>query len=55
MTTRLGEVISWGASGLALLIVGYGLYIDEQIPERAVLAAVVWLVGRGAKYLLTGK
>jgi hypothetical protein len=64
MVARLGNVLYWGAclvAGLLALIAAYAMvfgtgedrvFIDTAL---AVIALIVWLVGRACRYVLAGR
>jgi hypothetical protein len=64
MVARLGNVLYWAASliaGLLALIAAYAMvfgtgedrvFIDTAL---AVIAVVVWLVGRACRYVVAGR
>lgn len=62
MVDRLGKVIYWAASALAVaLLVGGALAArgDSYNPAGlftavAVMAALIWLAGRAVRYVLSG-
>ena len=63
MIYRLGMVIYWACSGLAVLVVLLALYggttvgggYDLWTPVVGLLiASIIWLVGRGGRYILSG-
>jgi hypothetical protein len=63
MTRRLGNVIYWGCSGLAAIIVLIGAYGARTIGGdydfwtlggALVAAAIVWLIGKASRYVLAG-
>jgi len=55
MLQRLGNVICWTASGLALLVVFLGVFIIRgELAVFLVLAGLIWLSGRAARYVLAG-
>jgi hypothetical protein len=60
MLQRLGDVIYWTASGLALLVVFYGGFFAliaahlRPLVGGLVVAALIWLAGRAARYVLAG-
>ena len=58
MRQRLGNVIYWTASGLALLVVFLGVFIIRgpllSSAEFLVVAGLTWLAGKAARYVLAG-
>jgi len=60
MAARLGNVIYWMASAVAVLLVGLIILVLLAPGERAVnwvifygvAAVVIWLIGRAARYIL---
>ena len=64
MLARLGEVLYWTACGIGALLGMIGVYAffnDNRPYSWApllicwVVAGLVWLVGRGARYVLAAK
>jgi len=65
MLERLSNVIYWGLSACGLLVAGLGAFLLLAEPNKngaipvtvAFLAfgALLWLVGRAARYILAGK
>jgi hypothetical protein len=63
MLARLGNVIYWAATGVAILILALLTYAISQwgnpdlvvVVLGVIIAGVIWLVGRGAKYVLSGQ
>jgi hypothetical protein len=66
MLERLGNILYWLGCGLATLITALGVYLgfDENTGAGrgwmvfafcAVVAILFWLVGRGCRYLFSGK
>jgi hypothetical protein len=64
MTARLGEVIYWGCSGIAVIIIAAYAYSYYAYPEAnglaltalfGVPAALIWLIGRACLYVLAGR
>jgi hypothetical protein len=64
MAARLGEVLYWGASVIAgLLMIGaafamvFGMGDDRflMVGFVTVFAIIVWLVGRACRYVLAGR
>jgi hypothetical protein len=65
MLARLGDVLYWAGSGIALVILAAGAWLvlgGDLVPEnRSVLAIffgcalVAWLIGRACRYVLGGK
>jgi hypothetical protein len=62
MRARLGTVLYWTASAIAVLILALGLWAhaNEQANNRVVLvvvatilAALVWLAGRAVRHVLS--
>jgi hypothetical protein len=51
MLQRLGNVIYWTASGVALLVVFFG-FIRGELAVGLVVAALIWLAGRAVRYIL---
>ena len=59
MLQRLGNVIYWTASGLALLVFFFGVFLNirgEVVSsvELLVFAGLIWLAGKVARYVLVG-
>ena len=58
MLQRLGNVIYWTASGIAVLSVLIGVsppHSDWVIPiVFCVIGGLIWLAGRAARYVLAG-
>ena len=60
MLQRLGNVICWTASGLALLVVCYGGFFAliaahlRPLVGGLVVAGLIWLAGRATRYVLAG-
>jgi hypothetical protein len=66
MPQRLGNVIYWTASGVALLVVLFGVLrvVSQPIDFVAlsvidfvalsVIAGLIWLAGKTARYVLVG-
>ena len=65
MLERLGDVLYWGACGVALAVLASGaLFAVIMFPDSdrwifagisAVAAFLVWLVGRSCRYVLAGR
>jgi hypothetical protein len=53
MAQRLGNVIYWMASGVALLVGCYVVFRGE-IVGGFVIAGLAWLAGKAARYVLAG-
>jgi hypothetical protein len=56
---RLGNVVYWTASGVALLVVFFAMFIfirGEVVSsvELLVVACLIWLAGNVARYVLVG-
>jgi hypothetical protein len=60
MAERLGDVIYWMASGVALLVVCYGVFFAVIAAHLGPLlggllvAILIWLAGKAARYVLAG-
>jgi len=63
MLARLGNVLYWGGCVLAALVLLSGLLLFEGMSASdtafyaaltLIASALVWLVGRAAKYVLAG-
>ena len=59
MLQRLGNVVYWTASSVALLVVLFALFIGirgEVVSsvELLVVAGLIWLAGKVARYVLVG-
>jgi hypothetical protein len=62
MAGRLGQVLSWAANLIALAVLATFLVIASEETNNAgvpvligvVIAAVIWLAGRGLRYVLAG-
>jgi amino acid transporter len=61
MASRLGQVIYWAASAIAVIVAALGAFFAWTGMTAAnawvvflVIAVGVWLVGRGARYVLAG-
>jgi hypothetical protein len=65
MAARLGDVLYWAGSTIALLLVAFGLGLAgiEKSSEAqlwilgifGVLAVITWLLGRACRYVLAGR
>ena len=69
MLARLGNVLYWAFSGLAILIVGLVAYLVAEdvrlglvmendawaVALAVILALVLWLIGRACRYVLAGR
>lgn len=63
MIGRFGFAISWLFTGLALLVIAFGIRIAQvdaynPVGETGVFVALgfcIWLFGRGFRYVLSGK
>jgi hypothetical protein len=63
MLARLGDVLYWGTSGLAVLIVffiAWAVWAAQTTDYvlvflAAAFAALVWAVGRACRYVLAGR
>jgi len=56
---RLGNVVYWTASSVALLVVFFAMFIfirGEVVSsvELLVVAGLIWLAGKVARYVLVG-
>jgi hypothetical protein len=63
MLARLGDVLYWAGSGIAVLCFGLAtfLWVTPPNPDSrtgavifATVAIVVWLIGRACRYVLAG-
>ena len=59
MLQRLGNVVYWTASSVALLVVFFAMFIfirGEVVSsvELLVVAGLIWLAGKVARYVLAG-
>ena len=59
MLQRLGNVVYWTASSVALLVVLFAMFIfvrGEVVSsvELLVVAGLIWLAGKVARYVLAG-
>ena len=57
MLQRLGNVVYWTASSVALLVVFFALFIGGEVVssvELLVVAGLIWLAGKVARYVLAG-
>ena len=59
MLQRLGNVVYWTASSVALLVVLFAMFIfvrGEVVSsvELLVVAGLIWLAGKVARYVLVG-
>jgi hypothetical protein len=63
MVKRLGNAINWACTGVAVICTLFGFYMfnntDSYDPWEAslpifILAALVWIFGRGVRYVLVG-
>ena len=59
MLQRLGNVVYWTASSVALLVVFFAMFIfvrGEVVSsvELLVVAGLIWLAGKVARYVLVG-
>ena len=63
MIRRLANVIYWTASSIAAVVFLFGAFVAsrEEVYSPAlvllifaIVAALVWLVGRGVRYVLAG-
>ena len=59
MLQRLGNVVYWTASSVALLVVFFAMFIfirGEVVSsvELLVVAVLIWLAGKVARYVLAG-
>ena len=59
MLQRLGNVVYWTASSVALLVVLFAMFIfvrGEVVSsvELLVFAGLIWLAGKVARYVLVG-
>ena len=57
MLQRLGNVVYWTASSVALLVVFFALFIGGEVVssvELLVFAGLIWLAGKVARYVLVG-
>jgi hypothetical protein len=67
MLARLGDVLYWLGSGIAVVLIAWGviLYAEDRGPWAwdwwvpyallGVPAVVAWLIGRACRYVLGGK
>jgi hypothetical protein len=64
MAARLGDVLYWTASLIALLAIGLAIYLwNYGIPPNnnfggwffLIVGTVTWLVGRAIRYVLAGR
>ena len=56
MITRLADVLYWSLSGIAVLIVIGGWQVAHaDLSTIFGLAFIVWLIGLGLRYVLSGK
>ena len=57
MITRLADVLYWTACGLAVLLIGV-IFWDFKPGDVSLFggaALIVWLIGLGLRYVLSGK
>jgi uncharacterized membrane-anchored protein len=59
MLARLGNVLYWLGCGLAIVVTAVGAVIAHDtglgfFVAALVIAALIWLVGRACRYVLSG-
>ena len=65
MLARLGEVLYWTGCAIAVVLVGFLLYLEWVEPHSdkkmfiaaffGIPAAISWLIGRACLYVLAGR
>ena len=64
MLERLGNVLYWVATGVAVIALGFGIALAIQpnaynptglVLFGAAIGLVVWLFGRACRYILAGR
>jgi hypothetical protein len=64
MIARLGNVLYWGASGLAAVLIAFAAYValafdySDRLPVAGMFGfggVAVWLIGRALLYVMAGR